>query len=194
MSASGANITVTGSGYNTAQGVREPVRGGRRPGRQQAGTQFAADPERGALWYSDFAAGKMHRVDLTSFTVSGSFDLPGGPGGMAGFTETDPATGAVWVGVDRSVLVFDAAGTLVKTLVGKDLARDAAFDTASGRAYVVRQDGGDLSDPANDNNGTLTVYGIEDSPWPRRTCRYPATTPRPVRPRSPSNRAAPPSS
>ncbi len=162
MSASGANITVTGSGYNTAQGVREPVRGGRRPGRQQAGTQFAADPERGALWYSDFAAGKMHRVDLTSFTVSGSFDLPGGPGGMAGFTETDPATGAVWVGGDRSVLVFDAAGTLVKTLVGKDLARDAAFDTASGRAYVVWQDGGDLSDPANDNNGTLTVYGTED--------------------------------
>ncbi|MFE2210047.1 hypothetical protein [Streptomyces rubiginosohelvolus] len=125
------------------------------------GAQFAADPERGALWYTDFAAGKLHRVDLASFTVSGSFDLPGGPGGMAGFTETDPATGAVWVGVDRSVLVFDAAGTLVKTLVGKDLARDAAFDTASGRAYVVWQDGGDLSDPANDNNGTLTVYGTE---------------------------------
>ncbi|WP_097948722.1 hypothetical protein [Streptomyces sp. ms115] len=126
------------------------------------GTQFAADPERGALWYSDFTAGKLHRVDLASFTVSGSFDLPGGSGGMAGFTETDPATGAVWVGVGRSVLVFDAAGTLVKTLVGKDLARDAAFDTASGRAYVVWQDGGDLSDPANDNNGTLTVYGTED--------------------------------
>lgn len=50
----------------------------------------------------------------------------------------------------------------MKTLVGKDLARDAAFDTASGRAYVVWQDGGDLSDPANDNNGTLTVYGTED--------------------------------
>ncbi|MFI5480024.1 hypothetical protein ACIBAB_12970 [Streptomyces rubiginosohelvolus] len=126
------------------------------------GTQFAADPERGALWYTDFTAGKLHRVDLASFTVSGSFDLPGGSGGMAGFTETDPATGAVWVGVGRSVLVFDAAGTLVKTLVGKDLARDAAFDTASGRAYVVWQDGGDLSDPANDNNGTLTVYGTED--------------------------------
>ncbi|MFF9079054.1 hypothetical protein ACF1BR_05135 [Streptomyces rubiginosohelvolus] len=126
------------------------------------GTQFAADPERGALWYTDFTAGKLHRVDLASFTVSGSFDLPGGSGGMAGFTETDPATGAVWVGVGRSLLVFDAAGTLVKTLVGKDLARDAAFDTASGRAYVVWQDGGDLSDPANDNNGTLTVYGTED--------------------------------
>ncbi|WP_424568303.1 hypothetical protein [Streptomyces sp. CH-036] len=126
------------------------------------GTQFAADPERKALWYTDFTAGKLHRVDLASFTVSGSFDLPGGSGGMAGFTETDPATGAVWVGVGRSVLVFDAAGTLVKTLVGKDLARDAAFDTASGRAYVVWQDGGDLSDPANDNNGTLTVYGTED--------------------------------
>ncbi|MGW3333581.1 hypothetical protein ACWDF9_23900 [Streptomyces rubiginosohelvolus] len=126
------------------------------------GTQFAADPERKALWYTDFAAGKLHRVDLASFTVSGSFDLPGGPGAMAGFTETDPATGAVWVGVDRSVLVFDAAGTLVNTLVGKDLARDAAFDAASGRAYVVWQDGGDLSDPANDNNGTLTVYGTED--------------------------------
>ncbi|MGW9188215.1 hypothetical protein [Streptomyces rubiginosohelvolus] len=126
------------------------------------GTQFAADPERKALWYTDFTAGKLHRVDLASFTVSGSFDLPGGPGGMAGFTETDPATGAVWVGVGRSVLVFDAAGTLVKSLLGKDLARDAAFDTASGRAYVVWQDGGDLSDPANDNNGTLTVYGTED--------------------------------
>ncbi|MFG2505055.1 hypothetical protein ACGFOW_06085 [Streptomyces rubiginosohelvolus] len=126
------------------------------------GTQFAADTERKALWYTDFTAGKLHRVDLASFTVSGSFDLPGGPGGMAGFTETDPATGAVWVGVGRSVLVFDAAGTLVKTLLGKDLARDAAFDTASGRAYVVWQDGGDLSDPANDNNGTLTVYGTED--------------------------------
>ncbi|GGR84720.1 hypothetical protein [Streptomyces rubiginosohelvolus] len=126
------------------------------------GTQFAADPERGALWYTDFTAGKLHRVDLASFTVSGSFDLPGGSGGMAGFTETDPATGAVWVGVGRSVLVFDAAGTLVKTLVGKDLARDAAFDTASGRAYVVWQDGGDPSDPANDNNGTLTVYSSED--------------------------------
>ncbi|MEV7462191.1 hypothetical protein [Streptomyces rubiginosohelvolus] len=126
------------------------------------GTQFAADPERGALWYTDFTAGKLHRVDLASFTVSGSFDMPGGSGGMAGFTETDPATGAVWVGVGRSVLVFDAAGTLVKTLVGKDLARDAAFDTVSGRAYVVWQDGGDLSDPANDNNGTLTVYGTED--------------------------------
>ncbi|WP_282685626.1 MULTISPECIES: hypothetical protein [unclassified Streptomyces] len=126
------------------------------------GTQFAADPERGAVWYTDFTAGKLHRVDLASFTVTDSFDLPGGPGGMAGFTETDPATGAVWVGADRSVLVFDAAGTLVKTLVGKDLARDAAFDTATGRAYVVWQDGGDLSDPANDNNGTLTVYGTED--------------------------------
>ncbi|MEU5326742.1 hypothetical protein [Streptomyces parvus] len=125
------------------------------------GTRFAADPERGAVWYTDFTGGKLHRVDLASFTVTGSFDLPGGPG-MAGFTETDPATGAVWVGVDRSVVVFDAAGTLVKTLVGKDLARDAAFDTETGRAYVVWQDGGDLSDPANDNNGTLTVYGSED--------------------------------
>ncbi|MGW1294257.1 hypothetical protein [Streptomyces sp. NPDC002533] len=125
------------------------------------GNRFAADPGRGALWYADFAGGKLHRVDLESFTVSGSFDLPGGPG-MAGFAATDPATGAVWIGVDRSVLVFDAAGTLVRTLVGKDLARDAAFDTATGRAYVVWQDGGDLSDPANDNNGTLTVYDSED--------------------------------
>ncbi|MFI1224594.1 MULTISPECIES: hypothetical protein [unclassified Streptomyces] len=125
------------------------------------GTQFAADPERGALWFSDFAAGKLHRVDLASFAVTGSFDLPGA-GGMAGFTETDPATGAVWVGVNRSVLVFDAAGALLKTLVGKDLARDAAFDPRSGRAFVAWQDGGDLSDPANDNNGTLTVYGSED--------------------------------
>ncbi|MGW6719831.1 hypothetical protein [Streptomyces sp. NPDC054995] len=125
------------------------------------GTQFAADPERGALWYSDFAAGKLHRVDLASFTVSGSFGLSGAQG-ATGFTETDPATGAVWVGVNRSVLVFDAAGKLLKTLVGKDLARDAAFDTATGRAYVAWQDGGDLSDPANDNNGTLTVYDSED--------------------------------
>ncbi|MFJ9622532.1 hypothetical protein [Streptomyces sp. NPDC101181] len=121
------------------------------------GTQFAADPARGTLWFSDFTAGKLHRVDLASFTVTGSFDLPGA-NGVAGFTETDPATGAVWVGLDRSVLVLDASGALVKTLVGKDLARDAAFDAESGRAFVVWQDGGDLSDPANDNNGTLSVY------------------------------------
>ncbi|WP_131545976.1 hypothetical protein, partial [Streptomyces sp. IBTA2] len=125
------------------------------------GNQFAADHERGAVWFSDFAAGKLHRVDLDSFAVTGSFDLPGADG-MTGFTETDPASGAVWVGVNRSVLVFDATGKLVKTLVGKDLARDAAFDAESGRAFVVWQDGGDLSDPANDNNGTLTVYGTED--------------------------------
>ncbi|PCG83717.1 hypothetical protein CIB93_23180 [Streptomyces sp. WZ.A104] len=125
------------------------------------GTRFAADTDRGVLWYSDFAAGKLHRVDLASFAVTGSFDLPGA-NGFAGFTETDPASGAVWVGVGRSVLVFDASGTLVKTIVGKDLARDAAFDAESGRAFVVWQDGGDLSDPANDNNGTLTVYDSAD--------------------------------
>ncbi len=121
------------------------------------GSRFAADHARGAVWFSDVAAGKLHRVDLVSFTVSDTFDLPGADG-MAGFIQTDPATGAVWVGVNRSVLVFDASGKLVKTLIGKDLARDAAFDTESGRAFVVWQDGGDLSDPANDNNGTLTVY------------------------------------
>lgn len=125
------------------------------------GAQFAADPARGALWFSDFAAGKLHRVDLASFAATASFELPGAQG-MAGFTEIDPATGAVWVGVDRSVLVLDAAGKQLKTLVGKDLARDAAFDAATGRAYVAWQDGGDLSDPANDNNGTLTVYDTED--------------------------------
>lgn len=125
------------------------------------GAQFAADPARGALWFTDFAAGKLHRVDLASFAVTGSFDLPGADS-IAGFTETDPATGAVWVGVNRSVLVFDATGKLVKTLVGKDLARDAAFDARTGRAFVVWQDGGDLSNPANDNNGTLSVYSGED--------------------------------
>lgn len=125
------------------------------------GTQFAADPARGTLWFSDFAAGQLHRVDLASFAVTASFELPGAQG-MAGFTETDPATGAVWVGVNRSVLVLDAAGKPLKTLVGEDLARDAAFDAVTGRAYVVWQDGGDLSDPANDNNGTLTVYDTGD--------------------------------
>lgn len=125
------------------------------------GTQFAADHARGAVWFSDFAAGKLHRVDLASFAVTASFDLPG-TDSIAGFTEVDPASGAVWVGVDRSVLVFDATGKPVKTLVGKDLARDAAFDAAGGRAFVAWQDGGDLSDPANDNNGTLTVYDSAD--------------------------------
>lgn len=125
------------------------------------GSQFAADHARHTVWFSDFAVGKLHRVDLVTFTVTDSFDLPGADG-MTGFTETDPASGAVWVGVNRSVLVFDATGKLVKTLVGKDLARDAAFDAASGRAFVAWQDGGDLSGPANDNNGTLTVYGTED--------------------------------
>ncbi|MEU6954144.1 hypothetical protein [Streptomyces sp. NPDC045714] len=125
------------------------------------GAQFAADPARGALWFSDFTAGQLHRVDLASFAVTASFELPGARG-TTGFTETDPATGAVWVGANRSVLVLDAAGKPLRTLVGKDLARDAAFDAATGRAYVVWQDGGDLSDPANDNNGTLTVYDTED--------------------------------
>ncbi|MFH8882885.1 hypothetical protein [Streptomyces californicus] len=125
------------------------------------GTRFAADPGRGAVWYGDFTAGKLHRVDLASFAVTGTFDLPGVQG-MAGFVETDPSTGAVWVGVDRSVLVFDAAGKLLKTFAGGDLARAAAFDQATGRAFVVRQDGGDLSDPADDNNGTLTVYDSTD--------------------------------
>ncbi|MFE7049637.1 hypothetical protein ACFVAM_14900 [Streptomyces californicus] len=125
------------------------------------GTRFAVDAGRGVVWYGDFTAGKLHRVDLAAFAVTGTFDLPGGPG-LAGFVEADPATGAVWVGVDRSVLVFDAAGKLVKTLAGGDLARAAAFDRATGRAFVVRQDGGDLSDPADDNNGTLTVYDTTD--------------------------------
>lgn len=125
------------------------------------GAQFAADPARGALWFSDFTAGQLHRVDLASFAVTASFELPGARG-ATGFTETDPATGAVWVGANRSVLVLDAAGKPLRTLVGKDLARDAAFDAATGRAYVVWQDGGDLSDPADDNNGTLTVYDTED--------------------------------
>ncbi|MFK0145229.1 hypothetical protein ACIQUZ_09120 [Streptomyces griseus] len=125
------------------------------------GAQFAADPARGAIWFTDFAAGRLHRVDLASFEVTADFALPGAQG-LTGFTEADPATGAVWVGVGRSVLVFDAAGRLLRTLVGADLARGAAFDEETGRAYVVWQDGGDLSDPANDNNGTLTVYDTED--------------------------------
>ncbi|EGE41151.1 hypothetical protein GTY83_08800 [Streptomyces sp. SID4928] len=125
------------------------------------GAQFATDPARGAIWFTDFAAGRLHRVDLASFEVTADFALPGAQG-LTGFTEADPATGAVWVGVGRSVLVFDAAGRLLRTLVGADLARDAAFDEETGRAYVVWQDGGDLSDPANDNNGTLTVYDTED--------------------------------
>ncbi|MFD3977176.1 hypothetical protein ACFWR6_01215 [Streptomyces griseus] len=125
------------------------------------GAQFAADPGRGAIWFTDFAAGRLHRVDLASFEVTADFALPGAQG-LTGFTEADPATGAVWVGAGRSVLVFDAAGRLLRTLVGADLARDAAFDEETGRAYVVWQDGGDLSDPANDNNGTLTVYDTED--------------------------------
>ncbi|MFE2294920.1 hypothetical protein [Streptomyces sp. NPDC059452] len=124
------------------------------------GNRFAADHARGALWFTDFTAGKLHRVDLVSFSVTASFDLPG-TDWIAGFTAADPASGAVWVGVGRSVLVFDASGTLVQTLPGKDLARDAAFDPRTGRAFVVWQDGGNLSEPANDNNGTLTVYDTE---------------------------------
>lgn len=149
--AQGAKLSEIGTATGTA------TRSLTLPG----GGQFAADQARHTVWFSDFAGGKLHQVDLVTFTVTDSFDLPGADG-LTGFTEADPASGAVWVGVSRSVLVFDATGKLVKTLVGKDLARDAAFDTASGRAFVAWQDGGDLSDPANDNNGTLTVYGTED--------------------------------
>lgn len=124
------------------------------------GGRFAVDTARKTVWFADFTGRQLSKVDAASFTVTASVKLAPSEDG-SGFVETDPETGAVWVGVQKAVYVFDPALSLKKTLQGGDYAKDAAFDRAAHRAYVVWQDGGSGTG-GDDNTGALTVYGTGD--------------------------------
>ncbi|MFE7100497.1 hypothetical protein ACFVBL_38640, partial [Streptomyces erythrochromogenes] len=130
----------------------------------EGGERFAHDRTRGTVWFTDFGNRRMYRVDLASFTVDVTVELPAGES-SAGFTEVDPETGAVWVGLDTSVVVHDAAGKPIGTVkggAGTDMPRAAGFDAATHEAFVVWQDTGDTSQPGSDGDGALTVHRTRD--------------------------------
>ncbi|UQX04108.1 LPXTG cell wall anchor domain-containing protein [Streptomyces sp. RerS4] len=127
----------------------------------EGGEEFAVDVARGTVWFTDIADRRVHRVDAATFRVTATVELPAGDG-FGGFTEVDPETGALWVGLDTSVVVHDATGKRLRTLTGTDMPRAARFDPVTHEAFVVWQDGGDTSQPGNDNNGALTVYRTTD--------------------------------
>ncbi|MFJ6053970.1 hypothetical protein [Streptomyces sp. NPDC092307] len=129
----------------------------------EGGDGFAVDAARGTVWFTDIAHRRMYRIDAASFQVTATVELPAGEG-FGGFTEVDPQTGAVWVGLDSSVVVHDATGKRLGTLrgTGTDMPRAAVFDATTHQAYVVWQDAGDSSQPGSDNDGTLTVHRTRD--------------------------------
>ncbi|WP_405451865.1 hypothetical protein [Streptomyces erythrochromogenes] len=130
----------------------------------EGGERFAYDRARGTVWFTDFGNRRTHRVDLASFTVTATVELPAGES-SAGFTEVDPETGAVWVALDTSVVVHDAAGKPMGTVkggAGADMPRAAGFDAATHEAFVVWQDPGDTSQPGSDGDGALTVHRTRD--------------------------------
>ncbi|MFJ7777694.1 hypothetical protein [Streptomyces yangpuensis] len=128
------------------------------------GDRFAYDRARGTVWFTDLGNRRMYRVDLAAFQVVATVELPAGDG-FGGFTEVDPETGAVWVGLDTSVVVHDAAGRRIGVIEGgggADMPRAAGFDAATHEAFVVWQDPGDTSRPGSDDNGALTVHRTRD--------------------------------
>ncbi|WP_374777258.1 immunoglobulin domain-containing protein [Streptomyces sp. NBC_01310] len=125
------------------------------------GDGFAVDAARGTVWFTDIANRRMYRVDTAAFQVTATVELPPGEG-FGGFTEVDPETGAVWVGLDTSVVVHDAAGKRLGVIRGADMPRAARFDAATHEAFVVWQDAGDTSQPGSDDNGALTVHRTRD--------------------------------
>ncbi|MCX5175419.1 hypothetical protein [Streptomyces virginiae] len=129
----------------------------------EGGDGFAVDAARGTVWFTDIAHRRMYRIDAASFQVTATVELPAGEG-FGGFTEVDSETGAVWVGLDSSVVVHDATGKRLGSLrgAGTDMPRAAAFDATTHQAFVVWQDAGDSSQPGSDNDGTLTVHRIRD--------------------------------
>ncbi|WP_445399334.1 immunoglobulin domain-containing protein [Streptomyces sp. LE64] len=137
------------------------------------GNRFAVDPARGRAWFVDFDAGKLHRIDTGTLTVHRTLDVPVVAGGPSGFVEVDPENGDVWLGSGRTVLVLGADGRPAATLAGPDDAIAVAFDGASDRAFLVRQDGGDPAEPGDDNNGSLTAYDTEE--YEQRTDPVPLT-------------------
>ncbi|WP_405791387.1 hypothetical protein OG753_34965 [Streptomyces sp. NBC_00029] len=129
----------------------------------EGGDGFAVDAARGAVWFTDIGNRRMYRIDAAAFKVTATVELPAGEG-FGGFTEVDPGTGAVWVGLDSSVVVHDATGKRLGTLrgAGTDMPRAVSFDATTHEAYVVWQDAGDTSQPGSDNDGALTVHRTRD--------------------------------
>ncbi|WP_314245325.1 immunoglobulin domain-containing protein [Streptomyces sp. DSM 40907] len=127
------------------------------------GDAFAVDAARGTVWFTDIGNRRMYRIDAATFQVAATVELPAGEG-FGGFTEVDPETGSVWVGLDSSVVVHDATGKRVGTLrgAGTDMPRAAGFDATTHEAFVVWQDAGDTSQPGSDNDGALTVHRTRD--------------------------------
>ncbi|MFB7266456.1 hypothetical protein ACFCXH_30565 [Streptomyces nojiriensis] len=129
----------------------------------EGGDGFAVDAARGTVWFTDIGNRRMYRIDAATFQVAATVELPAGEG-FGGFTEVDPETGAVWVGLDSAVVVHDATGKRLGTLrgTGTDMPRAAVFDAATHEAFVVWQDAGDTSQPGSDNDGALTVHRTRD--------------------------------
>ncbi|MFC4503323.1 MULTISPECIES: immunoglobulin I-set domain protein [Streptomyces] len=163
----GTEITGVGPGARSgttlvAQGAvvaeRDTATGAVVDGRTltlDGGDALGVDLAHRAAWSSDRTNGKLRRIDLDTFEVTATVDIPAE---MVYFVEPDPATGNVWVGSTTSVLVFDRAGTKIATLTGTDRPTAAAFDTTTGEAFVLREDFGTAEDNGADNNGALEVY------------------------------------
>ncbi|WP_282701266.1 immunoglobulin domain-containing protein [Streptomyces sp. CC219B] len=120
----------------------------------EGGGELGVDAVRGAAWSVGTAGGRtvLRRVDTASFEVTATAGLPGDD--VLTFVEPDPATGNVWVGSGTSVLVFDKDAKPLATLTDEDRPMAAAFDRATGRAFVLRED---LADGGTDHTGSLQI-------------------------------------
>ncbi|MFF4270398.1 immunoglobulin I-set domain protein [Streptomyces sp. NPDC001536] len=120
----------------------------------EGGSALGVDAARGVAWSIGTAEDKrvLRRVDTAGFQVTATTELPAD--NSVYFVETDPATGNVWVGGGTSVLVLDKDGKPLTTLTGADRPTAAAFDKATGRAFVLRED---LSDETGDDDGSLEI-------------------------------------
>ncbi|GLV85653.1 hypothetical protein Slala03_53420 [Streptomyces lavendulae subsp. lavendulae] len=169
--AAGATVTDAGPGVTPgtvliAQGpvlseVDVATAAVRRSLTLEGGDTFAVDPARGTVWFTDTGNRRVHRIDTAAFRVAGTVELPAGDG-LGGFTEVDPRTGALWVGLDTSIVVHDATGVRLGTIRGTDLPRAARFDPLTQEAFVAWQDEGDPSRPGSDGDGALAVYRTTD--------------------------------
>ncbi|WP_200302043.1 immunoglobulin I-set domain protein [Streptomyces adelaidensis] len=120
----------------------------------EGGSELGVDKAHSAAWSAGPVGGSLRRVDTGTFTVTATAELPAA---SVGFVEADPATGNVWVGSGNTVRVYDKDAKLLKTVEASDEAVDIAFDTSTGRAFVVWQDNGDDSD-GGDDTSHLGVY------------------------------------
>ncbi|MGW0707459.1 immunoglobulin I-set domain protein [Streptomyces sp. NPDC002643] len=120
------------------------------------GSVLGVDRAKGVAWSAGASGGQLRRVDTGTFAVTATAtdELPAAP---VGFVEADPATGNVWVGSGSSVRVYDKDAGHLKTVEGTDEAADIAFDTTTGRAFVIWNDTGDTGNGADDTS-SLGVY------------------------------------